>query len=581
MKRKLLKASAVTAAAAGLTAAGLALQKKKLAPASYAKQAANAVKLTFPTEQAYGNGMALTPPMGWSSWNTFRNRIDETLVYETALAMKQSGLLDAGYQYINIDDCWQSSLRDENGRLQGDFVTFPNGIPALVKKVNALGVKLGIYTSNGTLTCEDLPASLGNEAIDADTFAEWGVEYFKYDFCHNVPIPSRAPCVECITISKPGSSEEQIHYASEAVLSGEARIVRDEKLDSGEYIDGLSGHTGTAEFRNIHVSETGEYILTLCIRKKSNSNKYLELSVNDASCYKTTVPPSRAFSASGRHQLKITLEKGTNTIQLYNPVASRQDSAAMQYANMGKELMRATREYAEKTGQPEKKIVYSICEWGLNLPWRWGSAAGNLWRTTPDIKAFWASVLAIYEVNIKLYKHAKPGAWNDPDMLEVGNGELTDDENRAHFSLWCMMAAPLILGNDIRRFVTPEGKPDLYDRTLQIVTNRDMIAIDQDPLGVQCRRISTNGLFDVLVKPLAGGDFALCFFNKGGEAKETDYSLNDILCQAYIDTPYTDYYELYDLWDKTRQVTSEKVQSVVPGHGVKVFRVRALEEDEA
>ena len=124
------------------------------------------------------------------------------MIYETGKALKESGLADCGYIYLNIDDCWQSSMRDENGRLQSDFVTFPNGIKSLVEKVNNLGLKLGIYSSNGTLTCEDLPASLGYEAVDADTFAEWGVEYFKYDFCHNVPIPSKAPKIEKITVSK-------------------------------------------------------------------------------------------------------------------------------------------------------------------------------------------------------------------------------------------------------------------------------------------------------------------------------------------------------------------------------------------
>ena len=579
MKSKKLKTTALVtataAAAVGVTAAGLAVRKKKIAPKSYVKKAANAAKLTFPVDCSYDNGVALTPPMGWSSWNTFRNRIDENLIYETALAMKNAGLVEAGYQYLNIDDCWQSSMRDENGRLQGDFVHFPSGIPALVEKVNALGLKLGIYTSNGTLTCEDLPASLGNEAIDADSFAAWGIEYFKYDFCHNVPIPSRAPCIERITISPVGSAEERIFYASEAVLSGDARIVTDEKLDSGEYIDGLSGNAGAAEFADISVAEAGDYILTLCIRKKSHSNKYIEVLVNGADSYNATVPPTRAWSPSGRHQLCIHLNAGKNMLRFSNPIASRQDSAALQYTNMGLELKRATREYAEKTGQPEKPIVYSICEWGLNFPWRWGKKAGNLWRTTLDIKEFWASILALYEINVKLHKYASPGAWNDPDMLEVGNGELTEDENRAHFSLWCMMAAPLILGNDVRKLATDDGKPDVYNRTLQIVTNMDMIAIDQDPLGLQCRRLSSNGLFDVLLKPLANGDFALCFFNKGGDEKQTQFSLGEAVCQAYIETPYADSYELFDLWEKTTEAVTDVIDVTVPGHGVKVYRVKA------
>ena len=143
----------------------------------------------------YKGGDAPTPPMGWSSWNTFKNTIDEDLIYETAVAMKEKGLLDAGYDRINIDDNWHSSLRDENGEVQHDLTKFAHGMKALVAKINALGLKAGIYSSNGTLTCEDLPAGYGNEYKDALTFARWGFEYLKYDFCHNVPIPKYAPLV--------------------------------------------------------------------------------------------------------------------------------------------------------------------------------------------------------------------------------------------------------------------------------------------------------------------------------------------------------------------------------------------------
>ena len=136
----------------------------------------------YPSEK-YDNGTLTAPPMGWSSWNTFKNNIDEDLIYETAVAVKEKGLLAAGYDRINLDDCWHSSLRDENGELQGDLTRFAGGIGNLVKRINALGLKVGIYSSNGTLTCEDLPASLGNEYRDAYTFAKWGIEFFKYDFC--------------------------------------------------------------------------------------------------------------------------------------------------------------------------------------------------------------------------------------------------------------------------------------------------------------------------------------------------------------------------------------------------------------
>lgn len=551
---------------AALLASGAAVALKKLK--------INPFKLSYPVENTYDNGTALTPPMGWSSWNLFRNKINENLIFETGKALKDSGLVDCGYIYLNIDDCWQSSMRDENGKLQSDFVSFPNGIKNLAEKVNSLGLKLGIYSSNGTLTCEDLPASLGNESIDADTFAEWGVEYFKYDFCHNVPIPSRAPKIEKITVSKKGSSEENAYYAVDAVLSGDAKLVSESSLPSGKYIDGLSSNSGSCEFRNIIVDEDGEYILTFCVFKRSNNNKYLEIEVNGSDVYNTVFPPARGFTPEGRHQVLINLKAGVNTVKLYNPIASRQDSTAIQYTKMGKELKRATKEFAEKNNCAEKPIVYSICEWGTNFPWRWGRKAGNLWRTTPDIRPVWASIVGIYELNVLLYKYAGVGAWNDPDMLEVGNGNLNYEENKSHFTLWCMMAAPLILGNDIRKFISADGMVDIENPTYKIVSNRELIAVDQDPLGVQCRRIRTNGAEDILVKPLENDEFAVCFFNKAGSSTKMSVSIKEIVSKSFIATGTSAEYILRDLWSGTETVINDKVEADVPAHGVRIFRVR-------
>ncbi len=563
-----------------LLAAGEAV-KAKLArelndfnPSALARRAVNSVKLNYSADLPYDNGAALTPPMGWSSWNLFRNKINENLIYETAEALKNSGLAECGYIYVNIDDCWQSSMRDENGRLQGDFGSFPSGMKSLADKVNSLGLKLGIYSSNGTLTCEDLPASLGHEAIDADTFAQWGIEYFKYDFCHNVPVPSLAPKIEKITVAPLGCAEFTEYGAEYAVLSGDARIVEDEKLESGKYITGLSANAGSCEFRNIEAEADGEYIITLCIRKKSNSNKYAEILVNGSDLYKTVLPATKSFTAGGRHQIKVTLKKGFNTVKIYNPVASRQDSAAIQYANMGKELKRATREYAEKNGCEEKPIVFSICEWGRNFPWNWGAHAGNLWRTTPDIRPTWLSVLGIYEFNVLLYKYAAPGSWNDPDMLEVGNGEFTYEENKTHFTLWCMMAAPLILGNDIRSFIKEDGSVDTENETYRILTNKELIAVDQDALGIQCRRIKTNGAEDILVKPLVNDEFAVCFLNKANSPCRMLCSINEIINQTFVSTSYSETYSVCDLWSGESFATDDVIEADVSGHGVKIFKVK-------
>lgn len=165
-----------------------------------------------------------------------------------------------------------------------------------------------------------------------------------------------------------------------------------------------------------------------------------------------------------------------------NPIVTNIDSSFVQYKRMGDALKEATQMWAKVTRTPEKPIIFSICEWGTARPYIWGAKAGSMWRTTPDIMPKWSSIVWIYNRTLKLYKYAGAGHWNDPDMLEVGNGNLDDNENRTHFSLWCMLAAPLMLGNDIRQFVT-NGMPDKENNTLKIVTNKHMIAVDQDALG--------------------------------------------------------------------------------------------------
>ncbi|MEO9131466.1 MAG: glycoside hydrolase family 27 protein, partial [Sphingomonas sp.] len=286
------------------------------------------------------NGLALTPPMGWNSWNKFGCNVDEKTVRSVADAMASNGMRDAGYRYVVIDDCWHGA-RDENGFITPDAHKFPSGLKALGDYIHSKGLKFGIYSDAGMKTCGGRPGSQGHEYQDALTYARWGVDYLKYDWCS----------------------------------------------------------TGT---RN----------------------------------------------------------------------------AEEAYALM-EDALRAT----------GRDIVFSICEWGQNRPWLWGAKIGNLWRTTGDIwdsfagtdKAHsWAhNMLDIVDMNEPLWPFAGPGHWNDPDMLEIGNGGMTDAEYRSHFSLWAMMAAPLMAGNDVAS-MSPE--------TAAILLNTDVIAIDQDALGVQGHR---------------------------------------------------------------------------------------------
>lgn len=245
----------------------------------------------------YGNGAALTPPMGWSSWNTFRNRIDENLIYDTAVAMKEKGLVDAGYRFVNIDDNWVDNARDDEGRIQADKLTFPNGIPALVEKVNAMGISLGVYSSNGTATCEDLTASLYHEWTDAYTFAKWGVEYFKYDFCHNIPLSEYAPLVYAVTISKNGIG--RTYDCKEAELFGLARYMKKKGFD-GKYVSGLDRREGAMTFDNIEVEEDGVYNVTVHIVKHGQYEKCLMLEANGIEREVLIFPSQKRFNMTAK-----------------------------------------------------------------------------------------------------------------------------------------------------------------------------------------------------------------------------------------------------------------------------------------
>lgn len=477
-----------------------ALIKKKqgICPFCVMRQYMLRSKLTIkvPENEFYSGGNAATPPMGWSSWNTFRNQIDEKLILDTADAMVRTGLADAGYKYVNLDDCWHSSMRDADGRLQGDLVRFSSGIDTLADKIHSMGLKIGLYSSNGDFTCEDLPASLSNEYKDAETFAEWGIDYFKYDFCHNKKIPSVAPLIETVDI---GTDDNLLTLtADSASLTGLARVEKDKKLPTGKYISFLGHGKGRATFE-FEWNEFSSAPITLRIRKTGRYEKYIVAKVNDT-YYEIEIPSTKSWTTTGRYQFVAKLRKGKNTITLFNPVCTRADSAYIQYKRMGEALRNAS----------QGAITYSICEWGRNRPVSWAWNTGNLWRISPDIIPNWYWINMIYNKNIRLSQYAGPGHWNDPDMLEVGNGKLTYEENKTHFSLWCMMASPLILGNDLRKL--PDEK-----HTLEIISNKQMIAINQDKLGRQCVRYKRNLTFDYLLKQLENNRYAICIYNKSNK----------------------------------------------------------------
>lgn len=523
----------------------------------------------------YSANGAKTPPMGWSSWNTFRNHIDQDLILEVANAMKNSGLANAGYQYINLDDCWQSSIRDSDGKLQGDLQNFSRGIPKLIKDINRLGLKVGLYSSNGTLTCEDLPASLGNEDLDAKTLASWGCEYFKYDFCHRQKIRGNCPAIEYIALTKPETSIDIKLKPESAKFTGRAKVIKIDELPSKKAIGYLGYGAGTASF-DIDIQERGKYVLTAVYHKTFSRHKSYMQAIVNGKLYEIFFPEGNGFSDSGREQIYIELDAGINTITLQNPVITLIDSSYTQYRRMGQALQEATKLWAQITHTEEKPITFSICEWGTAFPWKWGAKAGNMWRTTHDIFPKWTSIYLIYKRTIGLYNYAGPGHWNDPDMLEVGNGKLTEDENKAHFSLWCMMASPLMLGNDIRKLVNGIGEPDLNNHTLRIVTNKNLIAVDQDTLGKPAKRIKKTGGIDIIARPLANGDAAICFLNCKSSTKSIKFELDELANDKYLQIERAKQtYQLHDLWTDERSEATA-LSLTLPKHSVAVYRIKSI-----
>ncbi|TDV35299.1 NPCBM/NEW2 domain-containing protein [Actinophytocola oryzae] len=368
-----------------------------------------------PRAVAIENGLARTPAMGFNNWNATncRAEFDEQMVRQIADIFVARGLRDAGYTYVNLDDCWALPNRDGAGNLVPDPVRFPNGIKAVADYVHGRGLKFGIYTSAGTKTCNSLgfPGAIGHEQQDANTFASWGVDYLKYDNCGD--------------------------------------------------------HLG--------------------------------------------------------------------------------QSAQDRYTRMRDALL--------ATGRP---ILFSICEWGSNAPWDWAQPVGNSWRTTGDIEDNWNSMLAIFKANVGLAVNAQRGGWNDPDMLEVGNGGMTDTEYRSHFSLWAMMNAPLLIGSDLRS----DGQS-----TFDILTNRDVIALNQDGLGVQATEIANADGHHVLTKPLDNGDVAVALFNETGSTA----TFGTTASAAGLGNATS--YQLRDLWSKAVTTSTGAVSASVPAHATVVYRV--------
>lgn len=496
------------------------------------------------------DGLALTPPMGWNSWNKFGSNITEQLVREIADAMVESGMKDAGYEYVVIDDFWMAPERDAEGNLQPNPKTFPSGIKALADYVHGKGLKLGIYSSNGLRTCGGLPASLGYEEQDARKFAEWGVDYLKYDFCYSEVATSE---IDRITVNG-------VTYEAEgADIGGGATIERFVRASGGKYVGNIGGgvYSGRIEFTNVEVPADGEYQLTLFYvhRTAPGNPRAVFLQVNEDEPQRLRLI-NYSFKTDAINSLTVTvrLHAGMNRLALYNNLATR-EITIQNYSRMRDALL--------ATGRP---IVFSICEWGTHAPWEWGAEVGHLWRTTGDITDSWGSVMSILDRQVGLSRYAGPGHWNDPDMLEVGNGDMSDTEYRAHFSLWALLNAPLMAGNDLR---------NMTKATREILTNKEVIAVNQDPAGIQGDKIRDDGDQEVWAKPLATGDRAVVLLNRGESAAEM------VVDAGELGLPDAEAYVVRDLWARQDSVTTGPIRAFVPRHGVAMFRVRPGTAGEA
>jgi hypothetical protein len=522
----------------------------------------------------------LRPQMGWSSWNYFKQLIDEEKIMAVAKGMKSSGLVDAGYMYLNLDDCWQASVRSKDGRLQFDAGTFPSK-EGIVQKVNALGMKLGLYSSAGALTCEDMPGSLGFEKLDALTFAEWGVEYLKYDWCHVADIstdanannlwPTDTPPILYLGIAPLGGSAAETRYAAadrNVLLTGAA------KISKGAVI-GLGNNGGAAVFA-IDVPKAGKYALSIGYEKTASDAQRFAFAKINGMDYEIWFPRSADRAGTiARADVDVTLAAGQNEIAISNPITGQAADTIIRYSRMGNALIEAAKETPGA-----KPIFFSICEHGRSQPWTWAQGIGSSWRIGGDINANWSTIVGerCYGKAVDLWDRQVPGSYNDPDMLEVGNGNLSAAQNRAHFSLWAMMNSPLILAMP----------PEKFDDPIigGIIKNREVIALNQDAIMLQAKRISTAGGIDVLVKPLAFGEAAVCFFNReADEGASAVIDLSDLHSyDVRVAMAPADEYMVKDLWGDGAQYKKWGRQlnsGQLTRHGAAVFRIRPVVRNPA
>ena len=544
------------------------------------------------------------PAMGWNSWNAFGSGNTQFLTKIMADKIVELGLNDLGYKYVILDDgCYKAQRID--GKLSNDEVKFPDGFKTLSDYIHSKGLKFGMYNDIGTNLCAGAAVgTCGHEKTDAQSYIDWGVDFLKIDNCYFLwdnatfsnPENARyvfAPKIKGVEIKGPNNQLNQTMgtginikiSAKDGKLSGNgAKLEQDYVTDLGTFdgtntgISPIGPRSGELQF-TITVAEAGIYKLTVeyASGKENGIGQWLQLAVGTGiNCkyyYDDLLPETldkNSFQIS--EEINIELTAGENIIRIMNH--RRQENTLCSYAAMLEGLNKAN---------PNHDILLSLCEWGKTQPQNWGYKVGDSWRILNDITfrvgsdgdagfGEWnnpgtQSVCSQYNKAVVMDEFAGlDKGWNDPDMLMVGMKGLTPEMNKTHFTMWCMMNAPLMLGLDLRRVLKGD---ELYN----IISNKDLIDLNQDVLGVQAKRIWTsydskapdkdyiqdNNRFDILAKPLSDGGVAVALFNLSDTAASKSVSVSFDMINRMLGKKMknkldvTKEYKVKDLWSKAEK----------------------------
>ena len=540
------------------------------------------------------------PAMGWNSWNAFGSDNSEELTKAICEKMVELGLRDLGYKYVVLDDGCYRSVRVD-GRVTNEEEKFPSGFKALSDYVHSKGLLFGMYNDIGTRLCAGAEVgTCGHESEDAKSYVEWGIDFLKVDNCYypydnaTFSDASNARFVYAPNIRRIKISGNGFETSADAVKDGILTGKNPKKNDT--YVSGIGTFDGTGPTYSpigalsgellfeVEAPYKGEYELrvTYATGQEEGVGQWLQVAVgqNEESVLffddfldKTETPET--FKESGA--IRISLYEGKNIIRIMNH--RRQENTLASYAKLFTEL---------KKEAPEKDILLSLCEWGKTNPHQWGYKVGDSWRILNDIcfsvgskngpgRGDWISdytvgIASQYNKAVIMDEFSGPDrGYNDPDMLVIGLDGVSEVMSKTHMTMWCMMNAPLMLGMDLRNV-------SVGDEVHRIISNKDIIALNQDPLSVQAKRIfcslspdnpDTDYIrdierYDILAKPLADGSIALSVINLSQTQSFKDIEVSFDRVVRFAGSKMVDLecftkaaeYEIKDLWSGEKKIVT-------------------------